>query len=412
MAQIGWIDFSPDHRDRVAAVLDMLKPEGVVDELGIGSIRDAFADQMFPGISTIQTKAKYFFIVPYILYDYQYKYQRLSRSQQRKIDPEKYLENQEYQVMWQLAEKYEYQEGTGVIGITKRKPEKIMRRPSAIYWNGLQVFGLIQHGGLGVKSFLRSRSDDADSLASEPVQGDDVPRDDADAGYTNRFQLNPPYDRNWSESLTLELTRSEAKLLSDRIRAAGKDLLISALMKDKSIFTSFQKAKRFADFASASVKQKLLSPEVKKIVILAHDFSEVMYGAHIAYNCIIQTKRYSSTAFSDDWSEWTRHLRKKMLDYSSFSPDTVLSYVPNLRSHTRQFMLDWWSVVTSTQSIQKRNELIESQEFNTKGHKARIRGNKCEDVSEDKWIGLKKLDYRMIQVKTILQDVYTGLEAT
>ena len=32
MAQIGWIDFSPDHRDRVAAVLDMLKPEGVVDE--------------------------------------------------------------------------------------------------------------------------------------------------------------------------------------------------------------------------------------------------------------------------------------------------------------------------------------------------------------------------------------------
>ena len=64
MAQIGWIDFSPDHRDRVAAVLDMLKPEGVVDELGIGSIRDAFADQMFPGISTIQTRAKYFFIVP------------------------------------------------------------------------------------------------------------------------------------------------------------------------------------------------------------------------------------------------------------------------------------------------------------------------------------------------------------
>jgi hypothetical protein len=71
MAQIGWIDFSPEHRARVAAVLDLLKPEGVVDELGIGSIRDAFADRMFPGISTIQTRAKYFFIIPYILYEYQ-----------------------------------------------------------------------------------------------------------------------------------------------------------------------------------------------------------------------------------------------------------------------------------------------------------------------------------------------------
>ena len=88
MAQIGWIDFSPEHRERVSAVLDLLKPEGVVDELGIGSIRDAFADKMFPGISTIQTKAKYFFIVPYILYEYQL----LSLARQKSKSPEKHLE--------------------------------------------------------------------------------------------------------------------------------------------------------------------------------------------------------------------------------------------------------------------------------------------------------------------------------
>ena len=407
MAQIGWIDFSPDHRDRVAAVLDMLKPEGVVDELGIGSIRDAFADQMFPGISTIQTRAKYFFIVPYILYDYQ----KLPAAKQRTLSPDKYLEEKEYQVMWNLAEQYDHKEGKGVIGISKRKPEKIMRRPSAIYWNGLRVFGLIQHGGLGVNSFLKSRGEVLDSLASEPAQGDDAPHDDVDAQYTNRFQLKLPYDRNWAETLTLDLTRSEAKLLSDRIRAAGKNFLISAMMQDKDLFAAFRKADRFADFSSTSVKQKGLNPEIEKIVVLAHDFSELMYGAHITYNCILQKKKYSSTAFSDDWNEWTKGLRKKMLDYAGFSPDAVLLYVPNLRSHTRQFVLDWWRFVNSNQSTQKRDELIEMQEFNTKRHKARIRQNKCEDVPEDDWIGLGRLEYRMRQVKTIIQDVYTGLEA-
>ena len=409
MAQIGWIDFSPDHRDRVAAVLDMLKPEGVVDELGIGSIRDAFADQMFPGISTIQTRAKYFFIVPYLLYEYQ----QLPLAQQRRISPSKYLEMQEFEVMWKLADQYEHKEGTGVIGITKYKPEKIMRRPSAIYWNGLSVFKFIQNGGLGVDSFLNSRSEATASLASDAAQGDDSPKDDLDAEFINRFQLKLPYDRNWLKSLTLNLTKSEAKLLSDRIRSTGKDHLISKLMEDRNLFKIFKNADSFADFALISINQKLLSPEVEKTVILAHDFSELMFGAHCAYNCILQNKKFSTTDSSDEWTEWIKNIRLNMLDFSNFNPSAVLTFPPNLRPYTRQFVINWWDFVTSpSASVFRRNELIESQEANTKRYKARIRQNKYDDVAEAKWIGLGKLEYRMSQVKTILQDIYTGMEAT
>lgn len=407
MAQIGWIDFSPDHRSRVAAVLEMLRPEGVVDELGIGSIRDAFANQMFPGISTIQTRAKYFFIVPYILYEYQ----RLSLAQQRRTSPEKFLETQEFEVMWKLAEQYEYKEGTGVIGITKRRPQKIMRRPSEIYWNGLSVFGLICHGGLGIRTFLRSRADVAVSIASELAQGDDSPRDDIDAEYVNKFLLKLPYDENWSQPLTLDLTKSEAKILADRIRATDKQFLIRSLMESKDRFKVFNNSNSFADFALTAVNQKLLSPEVEKMVILAHDFSELMYGAHCAYNCILQKNKFSSNCFSTDWSEWSKNIRKNMLNYSGFDLDTVLTISPNLRPHTRQFVIDWWGFATSSnQTIQKRNDLIESQESNTKRHKARIRQNKFDDVSEEQWIGLSKLEFRMTQMKRILLDVYTGLE--
>ena len=65
--QLGWIDFSKDERNKVLSVIHLLDEPGAVDELGLGAIRDAFADYFFPGTSTVQTRAKYFLIVPYIL---------------------------------------------------------------------------------------------------------------------------------------------------------------------------------------------------------------------------------------------------------------------------------------------------------------------------------------------------------
>ena len=65
--QLGWIDFSKDERDKDLSVIHKLDEQSAVDELGIGAIRDAFADYFFPGTSTVQTRAKYFLVVPYIL---------------------------------------------------------------------------------------------------------------------------------------------------------------------------------------------------------------------------------------------------------------------------------------------------------------------------------------------------------
>lgn len=62
--QLGWIDFSKTERDKVISILDLLSEPGVLDELGIAQIRDGFANLFFPGTTTIQTRAKYFLIVP------------------------------------------------------------------------------------------------------------------------------------------------------------------------------------------------------------------------------------------------------------------------------------------------------------------------------------------------------------
>ena len=46
--------------------LKLLEESTALEVLGIGVIRDGYADILFPGISTLQTRAKYFVLTPYI----------------------------------------------------------------------------------------------------------------------------------------------------------------------------------------------------------------------------------------------------------------------------------------------------------------------------------------------------------
>ena len=58
--KLGYIHSNREEQTRVMQVLKMTSESVALDELGIGRIRDAFSDRMFPGISTLQKHIKYF----------------------------------------------------------------------------------------------------------------------------------------------------------------------------------------------------------------------------------------------------------------------------------------------------------------------------------------------------------------
>ena len=64
--EIGFIDYSHEERNKILSTLKMLGEQNVLDELGIGGVRDAYSNILFPGISTLQTRAKYFVLIPYL----------------------------------------------------------------------------------------------------------------------------------------------------------------------------------------------------------------------------------------------------------------------------------------------------------------------------------------------------------
>lgn len=62
--EIGHIKFSAEERNNIFKVIQSIRDNQAIDELGIGRIRDAFSNKMFPGMSTLQNRSKYFTVLP------------------------------------------------------------------------------------------------------------------------------------------------------------------------------------------------------------------------------------------------------------------------------------------------------------------------------------------------------------
>lgn len=406
MAELGWIDFSKKDRNRVNSILDLLRPEGQVDELGIGTLRDGLANRLFPGISTIQTRSKYFFIIPYILWDYL----KLPLKDRKKKKPTQYLEEQEYEVMWNLADEYNHEEGHGVIGITKRRDlqEKIARRPSEIYWNGLNVMKCIDSRGLSANSFLnRAHRINAETLERKTTkEGQD---DDQDVEFENYFNIKVPYNTNWRNGLRLDLSAGEAAFLNDNFIDL-KDTVLALVMHEEGVYDFFSTSTNFIDFAKLCLNYPM-SAQLKSDLILAHDFSILMEGAHIAYNQELQKQFCGEDNFDSDWTAYYKKLNHEMININGFLVEELFRYAPTTRLRTKHFISEWVKLMQSEiLDLDKKKQLIHDQEYYAKGKKARLKFNRKDDIEFGNRIGLRRLEYRYFNAKTIVEDIKKGLQ--
>jgi hypothetical protein len=131
----SWVDYSEQDRARMTEVIELFREQDTRDELGIGVIRDAFADMLFPGTNTMQTRARYFLFVPWM-------YRRLEVHGFRSVDMPNRTRKDETALIKALMAAGETD---AVIGRVSQ--ERLQRMPSNIYWLGLGVWGIRQFDG-------------------------------------------------------------------------------------------------------------------------------------------------------------------------------------------------------------------------------------------------------------------------
>ena len=131
-ATLTWLDLTASDRDKMRRVLDLFKEQGTLDEMGLGSLRDALSDALFPGTSYIQTRLRYVLFIPWI-------YRRLEARKVRSSDVERAARAAEVDLIGRLEQN---EDAKGVIGVVARG--SLVRLPSSLYWSALTRWGIFQ----------------------------------------------------------------------------------------------------------------------------------------------------------------------------------------------------------------------------------------------------------------------------
>jgi hypothetical protein len=412
ISSLGWIDFSSEHRDRVRTVLDLLAEKGVVDELGIGVIRDAFADLLFPGISTIQTRAKYFLIVPRLLKDYE----RLTDRQRRNQSLANFLAEQEKQCRIRLVEKYGKQENLGIIGVSfgTRADRDVQRQPSSVYWNGLRTFGILKTD-LSLAEYSYRHSGHRPSLSLLLEERKEERGDDVDAEDVSRSPvITLPTAPDWPERITITLQRNEASFLRQQMVATRPQSLLGQILMDaraQDQFLALSQNATFADLAALPFIKQLPSPDLRQIVMRAKLFWKLLHGAHIRYNCLLQ-ERFGTSGlareYASQWAAWRQDMQA--FPWAQWDTETMWAYVlkagGRVRGFTKKFVERWIELAASLPPQNSMfDECVIRQEKNNKPGHARLRlDNRSEQVSG--WIGIDRLNYRFPQAWRIVGDIH------
>lgn len=419
MSSIGWIDFSSEHRNKVRAVLDLLRDKGVVDELGIGVVRDALADVMFPGISTIQTRAKYFTLTALLIR----KYTKLSDAQRQKLSLEDHLAREEQSCRIQLYRRYrklKEGEGLGITGISfkEREDKDVQRPPSIAYWNGLRQFGLVDTE-LSLSEYGQRLRGSGNRLAAifagtSTDKGDDP---DADEDRLCGFR-SPEVPEDYWNDLSITLTEEEAEFLRDQIVASVPNSLLGQILMDDEVTREVIRLSNapevyFEDFANLPFIARLDSEHLRQTVRHASDFWTLMSGAHIRYNCLLQ-KRFGSLdlreQFEREWADWCEAIAA--FDWSSWRTDFLWQIVArkkrSLKEYTQRFIKDWVDQARRGVDVAVCDRLVTQQEQNNKKTRSRLRPG-FKDFRAKEWIGLSQLEYRLPQVTTMVRDIHRTL---
>lgn len=390
--EFGWIDFSREQRNKVLNVINLLSEPGAVDELGVGTIRDGFADIFFPGTSTIQTRAKYFLIVPYLL-------KELERA--KGLSPNKMIEKLHNDEL-DLIDVFKASGGQGIIG--ELSGRKLRRKPSDIYWNGIRRFGIFTHGRMSLNEYARlinTIKKDKHAVKSsgkrKQSDGDDNDFDDSNAFVGDFVEFwNLPMYYDWREKLTIDLTYPEAAFLKERIIESVQGSLLSFVLEQGRIdFLHYR------SFGAVGSMMDQLPEEMKADYVMARDFADFIYGAQIRYNLLLSKGK--DDRVNREWELW----REGMESYSQFDLYKLFHRLGVKNISQRKFLLDLKEAMKD-KDFDKMDSIIINREIHLKGKK-RAKLCNLDEYRYENWVGIRKLQYRLPNVQRILRDIFEGL---
>lgn len=394
VASFSWVDFSTVDRDRMRRAIALFQERETRDELGLGTIRDAFAEAMFPGTSTIQTRLRYFLFVPWI-------YQRHERLRTSPAHIAARARADELALVEPLMASDDI---AGTIGRVAR--DSLMRLPSSVYWAGLQRWDIFLPR-ISLEDYHRRIESIGAARRDQPLSEEG----DGDVGsHVSWHPRLPPAPAKFPDGLSFRLTGDEARFLQGRITTSC----------DGTALAHFAMHGGNTDVSAAwdYPNQASLPADIRALIELARRFSLVVHGSALLYNLMLSEEKQRDdwvASYTADLEHWASQPEAK--DLKSFPLvklwDAMTKVGANPPASTRLFVEAWANALSTTDpstiaTNAEARRLVRDRERRIKGARSRFVNRRA----LDQWggrSGASRLVYRWPIAQTLLNDLHAGL---
>lgn len=401
---IAWLDHDEEHRRRMREAIGMFRDQGAVDELGLGRIRDAFSNRLFPGTSVLWQRARYLLFVPWV-------YKRLEDGAGGRGSPD----DRAKAVQRQLASALRRTEGAGR-GIIGASGADVKQPPDVILWAALLDWGIRLDPG----RLWQLRADAvARSLRRRHVEQEEEVGERAPARVWNprAVQLLP---ENFPTDIDFRLAQPEAEFLTELMlapdavpgtsAAARADSMLAVLLRDG-----------VPDNVDVPWEHPMPSASSGLRDVLHHAgcFSDLVDGARLLYAKLVAETRKDEDLeenVDDAFTAWAlvadarreTVIRAWAADLTSFW-EVVLKLNPNVGPAERAFVKDWAALAledpAGVVSNPEARRLVLVREHQAKGaRRARLAldGSIGRDAPG---VLPNRLTFRWTQAKSIASDI-------
>ena len=396
VSTISWLDSSIAEQRRLREIIGLFSERDTQDDLGLGQMRDALGDGLFPGTSTLHTRAKYLLFIPWIFQSASSRGGSLEHARQQEIN-------------LIFALKKSDKADWGIIGSVAGRTLKNM--PSTQYWSALGTYGILLNDKVS--------REEAVSLHGFTVG------DKAEEGASDKFRVwraslpTAPTKFPKEVEVGFDLNFDEATWLQERIVDSTRGSLLAHLA-----VTPPRPDSRFPWEDPIALQ---VEGEARELLTHARRFSDTMYGAQLLYNVLV-AESYEAEGFTQREGR-VEYFREELRDWASrfavwdrepaWHLDDFFMRLLKIRNgnhvsrRSQQFATQWAELVATSDlehiadnSIGRR--LVQRQERGNKGAMARI-GNPKRLATWGGSSGAGQFGYRWSYVQGILGDVHDGL---
>ena len=405
-ALIAWLDASSEDQRRMREIVNLFSERESRDELGIGQIRDALSDALWPGTSTLFTRARYFLFIPWCF--------RVAAEMRN--DPGRAAALAEQNERRLIRGLLDAGERDGVIGGSVGVAVKNL--PSALYWGGMRTHGILNDPDLSRDDAIAAELDRAHTRRPVAAPFDD---DITHVWHDGAFHPTlPSVPEGFPATVPsgFTITVDEAEWLRDRMLASAPDTMLEYALAHRPDPES-EFPWRDSVLAGADGERAHVLDDARR-------FSILMNGASLVYNLLL-AEAYEHAGFSrvDNPVDDYRRRIEQWADTPNLAHDIatwnrgdfwrrVLQQNPHINARSRRFINAWLDLLADTDPATLGDDtrvrsFIAGREREHKRSQARLTNKRLLQA----WLGAsgsRALVYRWTQIRPVLHDIHDGLE--